>query len=491
MKNWSIGRKLTLVFALGPLAIVALAVLAYVNTQNLLHARSWVQHTYEVRIAIANMRTLTSKTVADERDYVLNAREQSARSFLDDLAAFHDSLGNFTRLTVDNPREQARAQGLAESFDAAQRIRAQTMALRRTYGLEGMLNRVHRGAATTASTRVQTLLQQADDDEAQLQNVRDLTAESAAMTTQNVIILGSLAVIIALIIIGVIAIRNLSAPIEQAIGQLSAATAEIVAGTTQQAAGVQEQAAAVAETVATVEEITQTAEQSNERAKAVADSSRRATDGGAAGRRSVESTIAVMGDIKTRTESIAQSIVSLAGQAKAIGEIITVVNDLAEQTNILALNASIEATRAGEQGKGFSVVAAEIKALADQSKKATVQVRQILSEIQKSTNAAVMATEQGAKSVEEAVRVVNAADESIRILVDTIVEAAQASTSISTSVGQQVVGMSQIQQAMRSISQATTQNLASTHQSEQAARNLEGIGSRLRLLLWGANGITG
>ncbi len=136
----------------------------------------------------------------------------------------------------------------------------------------------------------------------------------------------------------------------------------------------------------------------------------------------------------------------LPSQAQAIGEIITVVNDLAEQTNILALNASIEATRAGEQGKGFSVVAAEIKALADQSKKATVQVRQILSEIQKSTNAAVMATEQGTKSVDEAMRIVNEADEAIRMLVDTIVEAAQASTSISTSVGQQAVGMSQIQQ---------------------------------------------
>lgn len=491
MRRLSIARKLTLVFVLGPLALVLVATLAYLNTQNLLHARLWVQHTYEVRLAIANMKRELAKVVADERGYLLSGREPLAVAYLRDVADFHNSLGAFTQLTADNPREQARARELQSAFDADQRGKADKIARRRSRGLLEMLKSTPQGVSNSLSEHINSTLQDADNEETQLQNVRDADAASAAMTTQGVIVFGTFAVIIALVIIGIIAIRNLSAPIAQAIARLSAATAEIVAGTTQQAAGVQEQAAAVAETVATVEEITQTAEQSSVRAQAVAESSRRASDGGAVGRRSVENTIAVMGEIKTRTESIAQSILSLASQAQAIGEIITVVNDLAEQTNILALNASIEATRAGEQGKGFSVVAAEIKALADQSKKATVQVRQILNEIQKSTNAAVMATEQGSKSVEEAMRIVNEADEAIRMLVDTIIEAAQASTSISTSVGQQVVGMSQIQHAMRNIDQATTQNLSSTQQSERAARNLDEIGVHLRLLLRGANGVSG
>ncbi|HEY1727326.1 MAG TPA: methyl-accepting chemotaxis protein [Candidatus Baltobacteraceae bacterium] len=491
MRRWSIARKLALVFALGPLAIVALALLGYASTQNLLIARGWVLHTYDVRYSIASMEIQATKSLADERAYLLSGRQSVAEAYLNDVAAFHASLGTFTRLSVDNPRQQERARMLRDTFDAEQRVRAQAMAVRRAKGLAGLLKTVTPGLANDLSARVQRTLQEADDEENRLQAERDVDAQNATNLTLNAIAFGGAAAILVLIVIGFIAIRNLSAPIEEAIATLSAATAEIVAGTTQQAAGVQEQAAAVAQTVATVEEITQTAEQSNERAKAVVDSSRRATDGGAVGRRSVESTIVVMGDIKTRTESIAKSILALAEQAQAIGEIIAVVNDLAEQTNILALNASIEATRAGDQGKGFSVVAAEIKALADQSKKATVQVRQILAEIQKSTNAAVMATEQGTKSVDEAMRIVNEADEAIRLLVDTIVEAAQASTSISTSVGQQVVGMSQIQSAMRNIDQATSQNLASTQQSEQAARNLEGIGSRLRLLLRGANGVAG
>src|SRR3546814_17620841 len=93
-----------------------------------------------------------------------------------------------------------------------------------------------------------------------------------------------------------------------------------------------------------------------------------------------------MGTVREQTGSIAESILALAEQAQAIGEIIATVSDIAEQTNLLALNAAIEASRAGEHGKGFTVVANEIKALADQSKKATVPVRQHLGENTRAAN---------------------------------------------------------------------------------------------------------
>ncbi len=193
-----------------------------------------------------------------------------------------------------------------------------------------------------------------------------------------------------------------------------------------------------------------------------------------------------MGDVKTRTESIANSILALAEQAQAIGEIIAVVNNVADQTNILAFNAAIEASRAGEQGKGFGVVASEIKSLAEQSKKATVQVRQILGEIQRATNSAVIATEHGAKTVDEALHMVHQADEAIRALSDIVADAARSATQISASANQQSIGMAQIQRAMRDISDTTAQSLASTRQTEQAARDLDALGLRLADLLRGA-----
>src|SRR5206468_3922496 len=128
---------------------------------------------------------------------------------------------------------------------------------------------------------------------------------------------------------------------------------------------------------------------------------------------------------------------ALAEQAQTIGDITATVSDIAEQTNLLALNAAIEASRAGEQGKGFAVVAGEVKALADQSKKATAQVRQVLGEIQKATNTAVLSTEEVTKGVATAARVAGQAGEAIKTLADTLTEAAQAAAQIVASSGQQ------------------------------------------------------
>ena len=122
-----------------------------------------------------------------------------------------------------------------------------------------------------------------------------------------------------------------------------------------------------------------------------------------------------MSTVKEQVESLAENVLALTEQAQQIGEIIATVNKIAEQTNLLSLNAAIEAARAGEHGKGFSVVASEIKVLADQSKKATAQVRQILGDVQKATGSAVLAAEDGTKSVSGAIKVVNQSGETIRM----------------------------------------------------------------------------
>jgi len=266
---------------------------------------------------------------------------------------------------------------------------------------------------------------------------------------------------------------------------VASAAAEILAAATQQAAGAEEQAAAVAETVATVDEVTQTSEQAAQRAKAVAEAAQRTADIGRTGRKAVDEAVAVMGTVKEQGESLAENILALAEQAQQIGEIIATVNEIAEQTNLLALNAAIEAARAGEHGRGFSVVASEVKALAEQSKKATAQVRQILGDIQKATNSAVLATEESTKGVNGAIKVVNQAGETIRTLADTINEASQAASQIAASASQQAAGMGQIHQATKNISQVTNQNLASTKQSERAAQDLNALGSKLKELLAG------
>jgi methyl-accepting chemotaxis protein len=264
---------------------------------------------------------------------------------------------------------------------------------------------------------------------------------------------------------------------------LGSAASEIVASTTQLASSANESATAVSETTTTVEEVRQTAQLSSQKARAVADTAQKAAQVSQTGRKSTTDMAAGMERIRQQMEAIAASMVRLSEQGQAIGQIIATVEDLAAQSNLLAVNAAIEAAKAGEHGKGFGVVAQEVKSLAEQSRQATNQVRAILSDIQKATAAAVMATEQGTKAVESGGKQTEAAGDSIQALTASVTEAAQTATQIAASSQQQLVGMEQVAMAMENIKQASTQNVASARQLETAARNLNELGQRLKQMV--------
>jgi methyl-accepting chemotaxis protein len=270
--------------------------------------------------------------------------------------------------------------------------------------------------------------------------------------------------------------------ITDAVSVLSSTSAEILAASTQVAASSVETATAVSQTTSTVEEVRQISESSSATAKAVADSAQKNTDIAQNGKKAVEGLVDIMDNIRERVESIAESVVRLSEQGQAIGDIIASVNEIADQSNLLGVNAAIEAAKAGEYGKGFGVVAQEIKGLAEQSRQATTKVRAILLDVQKGTSAAVMATEQGNKAVETGVSQSGEAGESIRVLADGVAEAAQAAVQIAASNQQQMAGIRQVTTAMENIKQGSIQIAASTKQAEMAARNLNDLAQKMRQL---------
>ncbi|GAM10258.1 putative sensory transducer protein [Geobacter sp. OR-1] len=278
-------------------------------------------------------------------------------------------------------------------------------------------------------------------------------------------------------------LREITREIIEGVNVLASSSSEIMASTNQVASGATETAAAVSETTSTVEEVKQTTQVASAKARDVSEVAQKAVLAAQTGRRSVDESIAGMGHIQGQVEAIADSIVRLSEQSQTIGEIITTVNDLAEQSNLLAVNAAIEAAKAGEQGKGFAVVAQEVKSLAEQSKEATAQVRAILNDIQKATNAAVLATEQGNKAVETGVRQSQEAGEAIRQMGECIDESAQAALMISASSQQQLTGMDQVVQAMENIKQASEQNVVGMRQVELTVQGLHDLGQKLKGLV--------
>ena len=232
-------------------------------------------------------------------------------------------------------------------------------------------------------------------------------------------------------------LRAQSIEIKEGVNVLSSAVSQILAASSELTTSSSETAASVSQTSATIDELKQTAELSNQKAKELSSASQKAADVSSQGKEVTEETIKGMENIKEQMESIAESIIKLSEQSQSIGEIINTVNDLAEQSNILAVNAAIEAVKAGEHGKGFSVVAQEVRSLAEQSKQAIKEIRVILNDIQKATGAAVMSTEQGSKAVDKGINHSLIAEESIMALADNIIESANEAIQIEASSNEQ------------------------------------------------------
>ena len=266
---------------------------------------------------------------------------------------------------------------------------------------------------------------------------------------------------------------------QEATDNISKANSNICAATAEQAASVSEQAASVAETTSTVEEVRQIAQQSVERAQLVSETASNTFKLAENGLDAVKRTEDGMSGLKDQVRHIAETILGLSEQTLQIGEIIATVNDIADQSNLLALNAAMEAARAGEAGRGFAVVAGEVRNLAEQSRQATAQVSSILSEIQKAANTAVMVTEKGTKSAESGVELAQATGDSIRVIREHTQQTVAATKQIVASAGQQLAGMDQITRAMENINQGATQTQKGMQQVDQAAQNLNDLAMQL------------
>jgi methyl-accepting chemotaxis protein len=270
---------------------------------------------------------------------------------------------------------------------------------------------------------------------------------------------------------------------QRSLKQLNAAVTEILSVTTQQVAGAKQQSAAISQTTTTVDEVRAIAEQTAQRAESVAELAQQVSEVSLKGQHSVANTIQGMQDVRDKVGAIASDILSLSEQSQAVGQIIASVSEIASQSNLLALNAAVEAARAGEAGRGFAVVAQEVRSLAEQSRAATRQVEEILTQIQHGVNTAVMATEEGMKGAEAGMKLAGEAGLSIQRLTESVTASTQAAAQIAAAAGQQQAGVEQIAMAMENIHQVTAQNEAGAQQSERAVGELSNLAGQLRELV--------
>lgn len=219
---------------------------------------------------------------------------------------------------------------------------------------------------------------------------------------------------------------------------------------------------AVTEMSASIDEVAKKSSQASSDAKA---SGRTASEGGDV----VANTITGMECIHQTVTSTAESVHALGERSEQIGQVISVINDIADQTNLLALNAAIEAARAGEHGRGFAVVADEVRKLADRTTTATGEVSDVIGAIQQETQATVSKMNTGAEQVSGGVNEANMAGECLSQIVASANEVALMVQSIAAAAEQQAVASEQVSRNIEEIAQSSQMTSTSADEAAQAA----------------------
>jgi methyl-accepting chemotaxis protein len=293
----------------------------------------------------------------------------------------------------------------------------------------------------------------------------------------------AVAVVLVAVVIAVVLTRTLGRQIGGAVGKVESSSAELQAAASQQAAGAKEQATAMSEITTTISELLATSRQIAESARRVAQIAGQTAQSARSGESTVEKAHESIAAIRRQVDLVVGHMLELGKRSQQIGAVVDIVSELAEQTNILAINATIEAAGAGEAGKRFSVVADEIRKLADRVAGSAKEIRGQIEDVRAAVNTTVMATEGGSKAVEAGSRQFAEVAAGFKQISDLVATTTEAAREIELSTQQQTTAVEQVNMAISNVAQATRETEASSGQTLQTAGLLAGLSRELLRLV--------
>jgi len=278
-------------------------------------------------------------------------------------------------------------------------------------------------------------------------------------------------------------IRHMLTRVTEAVSATASASSQISASAEEMAAGAQEQTHQASEVATAVDEMTKTIIDTTKNASTAAELSRMYGENARNGGKIVVETISGMNRIQEVVRKSADTVKELGKSSDQIGEIIQVIDDIADQTNLLALNAAIEAARAGEQGRGFAVVADEVRKLAERTTKATKEIAKMIKQIQKDTAGAVQSMQLGTKEVEQGREMAEKSGESLALIIEGAEKVVDVITSVAAASEEQSASAEHISKNIEAITNVTQESAGGTQQIARAAEDLNRLTQNLQEML--------
>jgi CHASE3 domain sensor protein len=424
------------------------------------------------------MNTTMESRIGNYRAYLLNKQQAYLDATNRDRSTFLDEVATLkAELTDTNALDLLEDVSVAEAKHAA----ALAPVIERRKAMTSLVD-----IAQLNATNVAPLRQALQDANAKLvarvaevvQIDRKHSASRAAAAIWVIVVLGLLAIAWGAWTAWRLS-RDLRREVGTAVGHIQSSSAQLEAAAAQQAAGGRDQASAMSEITTTISELLITSRQIADSAQRVSKVAEDTADAARTGDSTIEQTRASITAIRTQVDQIVQHMLALGEKSQQIGGVADLVSELAEQTNILAINATIEASGAGEWGRRFAVVAEEIRKLADRTAGSAKEIRTLIEDVRGAVNTTVMATEIGAKAVDAGSRQFDDATNSFRRIAQLVGTTSDATREIELSTKQQTTAVEQVNVAASDTSRVSRETEASAVQTKQTAAHLSALSGDL------------
>jgi methyl-accepting chemotaxis protein len=483
ISSWTFGRKVGMGFALAGAVLLLVAGFGYSSTHTLVENDRLVSHTHQVRREIASLMSVVTDAETNERGFVLTNEQAYNLAFQAAAQRVPAVVDGLITLTNDNPRQQARLATIKPALAARLATMWEVIARRIDGGMDAAAKLVVAGQGKRQMDEFRRIGAEMDTDESALLERRMREAEDSANLAKAVILWGSLVGLVLIVLAGAFISSTLSRQIAMAVRHIQSSAAELQAAASQQATGAREQATATTEIITTISELMATSRQIAESAQRVAAIAEQTATAARSGDGTVDRGQESVSGVRKQVDVIVSHMLDLGKKSQQIGSVLDIVSELAEQTNILAINATIEAAGAGDSGKRFSVVADEIRKLADRVGGSTKEIRGLIDDVRSAVNTSVMTTETGSKAVDAGSRQFAEVATAFREISGQVGTTTEAAKEIELSTKQQASAVEQVNVAMNSVAQSTREAEVSTAQTLRTASELARLSRDLMRLV--------
>lgn len=476
-------RQLIVVgYAVPVIALFSAATIALISVNRVKASSAAVAHSSEILDRINRMTVDLNVVSRATRGYLLQPNPTSLANFNKAKTSYQESFSTLQKLVTDTAQKE-HLQTIKPLADELITLNENLIRMVQAGKLEAAIQAWRQQNGRAQADAIAQALQTMNDYERDLVAASQAQEREALKALERSLIWASAISLVASGIIGTLVIRRASQQLHQAAAMIASSTTEIAASIEEQERSSSHQAASVNQTSTTMDELGASSRQSAQQAEAAANGAQQALALADNGTQAVERTITGMATLKRKVSAIAEQILRLSEQTSQIGSISGLVSDLANQTNMLALNAAVEAVRAGEHGKGFSVVAAEIRKLADESRKSAERISDLVTDIQNAINATVMATDEGTKTVDEGVRIAQQTSDAFAGVASAVNNVVLNNQQISLNIKQQAIAIQQVVDAMNALNAAAQETTSGISQIRMGIQRLNDAAQNLKALV--------